>query len=182
MARAMLPPYWAVKAPSVSDRLGGEHISAISSCFTVASPNLENNSTLHHQKTLTLSTDRQGLYEITRQVADFVSSSGVTVGLCTLFVRHTSASLVIQENADPSVQRDLQQFFARLVPEGDRLYTHTDEGDDDMPAHVKTAMTSTSLGIPIGEGRLALGTWQGIFLWEHRSAPHRRKIVVHISE
>jgi len=125
----------------------------------------------------------QGLFEITESVADAVVRvvrGGRSEGLCTLFVQHTSASLVIQENADPSAQRDLERWLARLVPEDDPLYTHTQEGPDDMPAHLKSALTATSLSIPIVDGRLALGTWQGIFLWEHRHRPGRRTIVIHI--
>jgi secondary thiamine-phosphate synthase enzyme len=122
----------------------------------------------------------QGLFEVTESVVDAVRRAGLAEGLCTLFVQHTSASLVIQENADPSAQRDLEAWLARLVPEQDPLYTHTQEGSDDMPAHVKSALTATSLSIPIADGRLVLGTWQGIFLWEHRHRPGRRTIVVYI--
>ena len=122
----------------------------------------------------------QGLFEMTRLVSDVVSRAGLSEGLCTVFIQHTSASLLIQENADPSAQRDLEAWLARLVPEGDALYTHTQEGPDDMPAHVKSALTATSLSIPIVAGRLALGTWQGIFLWEHRHRPGSRVIVIHI--
>ncbi len=106
-------------------------------------------------------------------------ASGLQTGLLTVFVRHTSASLLIQENADPDVQRDLLAFFRRLVPEGDALYVHTAEGPDDMPAHVKSALTATTLSIPISQGRMVLGTWQGVYLFEHRAAPHRRKVVLH---
>ena len=122
----------------------------------------------------------QGLHEITAQVSTVIRESEIKEGLCTVFVRHTSASLTIQENADPSARRDLESWLVRLVPENDPLYTHTAEGPDDMPSHIKAALTSTSLGIPVLEGRLALGTWQGIYLWEHRSRPHTRQIVVHI--
>lgn len=134
-----------------------------------------------HQKQheITVNTRGQGLVEVTREAAAFVRSSGIETGLLTVFVRHTSASLIIQENADPDVQRDLLAFFKRLVPEGDPLYVHTAEGPDDMPAHVKAALTATTLSIPIVAGALALGTWQGIYLFEHRSAPHRRRIVLH---
>lgn len=123
---------------------------------------------------------RRGLIEITPSVLRVVQGSGVSDGLCTVFLRHTSASLVIQENADPSVRRDLEAFLNRLVPEGDRVYTHTLEGDDDMPAHVKAALTRTSEQIPIRGGTLVLGTWQGIYLWEHRSGRHHREVVVHV--
>ena len=122
----------------------------------------------------------RGLHEITAEITDIVSSSGLDEGLCTVFVRHTSASLTIQENADPSARMDLENWLERLVPENDPLYTHTAEGTDDMPSHIKAALTSTSLGIPIVGGRLALGTWQGIFLWEHRTSPKSRRLVVHL--
>jgi secondary thiamine-phosphate synthase enzyme len=129
---------------------------------------------------LTLSPPGPGLHEITRQVADLVRDSGLSEGLCTLFLQHTSASLTIQENADPSARRDLEAWLERLVPEDDSLYTHTAEGPDDMPSHVKAVLTATSLSIPVVDGRLALGTWQGIFLWEHRHHPRSRKLVVHL--
>ena len=135
-------------------------------------------------RTLQLRTEGPGLHEITAQVAHVVAeaarAAGLEEGLCTVFVRHTSASLVIQENADPSARRDLERWLARLVPEGDPLYTHTLEGPDDMPAHIKAALTSVSLGIPVVGGRLALGTWQGIYLWEHRRGGGRREVVVHV--
>ena len=127
-----------------------------------------------------IDTRGQGLYEITAQVNDVVQEAETTEGLCTVFVRHTSASLTIQENADPSARQDLERWLARLVPEDDPLYTHTAEGPDDMPSHIKAALTSTSLGIPIARGRLVLGTWQGVYLWEHRLRPHARRVVVHI--
>tara|TARA_R110002073_G_scaffold270801_2_gene434143 strand:+ start:282 stop:689 length:408 start_codon:yes stop_codon:yes gene_type:complete len=130
--------------------------------------------------TLAVATSGRGLSEITREVARHVAESGVADGLCTLFVQHTSASLVIQENADPDVCRDLEAFFRRLVPEGDALWTHTAEGPDDMPAHVRSALTQTSLAVPILNGRLALGTWQGIYLWEHRRRGSNRRVLVHI--
>lgn len=129
---------------------------------------------------LTISTRGQGLKEITAKVAKAVSKAGITEGLCTVFIRHTSASLTIQENADPSAKRDLEQWLRRLVPENDELYTHVFEGPDDMPSHIKSVLTATTLSIPIVDGRLALGTWQGIYLWEHRTSPHSREIVVHI--
>lgn len=125
-------------------------------------------------------TNGQGLYEITDEVRRQVERAGIEEGLCTVFIRHTSASLVIQENADPSVRRDLENWMNRLVPEEDPLYTHVMEGPDDMPAHIKGALTQTSLGIPIMEGKMMLGTWQGIFLWEHRRAPKIRSLVVHV--
>jgi secondary thiamine-phosphate synthase enzyme len=132
------------------------------------------------QREITVTTSGAGLYEITREVSAFLASSGPETGLLTAFCRHTSASLVIQENADPDVQRDLIAFFNRLVPDGDPLFVHTMEGPDDMPAHVKSALTQTSLSIPIANGALALGTWQGLYLFEHRRAPHTRKIVLHV--
>jgi secondary thiamine-phosphate synthase enzyme len=131
---------------------------------------------------LVLDTARQGLHEITSQVASRVRASGVAEGLCTVFVRHTSASLVIQENADPSAKRDLERWLSRLVPDGDSFYTHDTEGPDDMPAHIKAALTATSLSIPILNGDLALGTWQGIYLWEHRRRGGRRELLVHIGD
>ena len=132
-----------------------------------------------HQATLTVST-RRGLIDITEPVRRELRESGLTTGICTLYLRHTSASLVIQENADPKVQRDLENFLSRMVPDGDPSFTHNDEGDDDMPSHVKTALTRTSEQIPFADGDLRLGTWQGIYLWEHRNAPHRREVVVHL--
>jgi secondary thiamine-phosphate synthase enzyme len=125
-------------------------------------------------------TPGQGLHEITDRVARVVRDSGVEDGLCTVFIRHTSASLTIQENADPSAKADLEAWLNRLVPENDRLYTHTFEGPDDMPSHIKAILTNVSLSIPVMDGRLTLGTWQGIYLWEHRRSPHTREIVVHI--
>ncbi|HEY1290299.1 MAG TPA: secondary thiamine-phosphate synthase enzyme YjbQ [Burkholderiales bacterium] len=124
----------------------------------------------------------QGLYEITASVQSQVRNSGIEEGLCTIFVRHTSASLVIQENADPSAKRDLERWIARLVPEGDPFYTHDTEGPDDMPAHIRAALTATSLSIPIENEKLALGTWQGIYLWEHRRRGSVRELVLHIGD
>ena len=126
-----------------------------------------------------VSTRGRGLYEFTGPVAAWVSQNGWENGLLTLHLRHTSASLLIQENADPDVRRDLEAFFARLVPDGDSLFVHTAEGDDDMPAHIRTALTAVNLSIPVARGRLALGTWQGIYLWEHRRSPHSRAITLH---
>lgn len=133
-------------------------------------------------ETILVEAPGRGLVEITAEVARVVAASGVAEGLCTVFVRHTSASLVIQENADPSARRDLERWLDRLVPDGDPLFTHTAEGPDDMPSHVKAALTAVSLGIPVAGGRLALGTWQGIFLWEHRRRPRRREVVVHVGD
>jgi len=130
-------------------------------------------------KQLSISAPRQGLHEITHEVASAVSDSGLDEGLCTLFIKHTSASLIIQENADPLAARDLEQWLNRLVAENDQLYTHTSEGPDDMPSHIKTTLTATSVAIPVINGQLALGTWQGIFLWEHRRANMQRMVIVY---
>ena len=129
-------------------------------------------------RSVQIRTPGQGLVEITRDVEAVVREADCREGLCVVFVRHTSASLVIQENADPSAKRDLERWLNRLVPEGDALYTHTAEGPDDMPSHVKAALTATSLTIPIVSGHLVLGTWQGIYLWEHRRSPHRREVAI----
>jgi len=131
---------------------------------------------------LSISTRGQGLYNITRELNKYVADAGVENGLCTVFVQHTSASLIIQENADPAVQVDLNNWLNRLVAENDPLYTHTDEGPDDMPAHIKSVLTATSIGIPIMDGQLVLGTWQGVYLWEHRRRGHQRRVVVHVSQ
>ena len=130
--------------------------------------------------TFTVRTRGRGTTEVTAQVQDAVAASGIDEGLCTVFIHHTSASLTINENADPDVQRDLDAFLSRLVPDGDALYVHTMEGPDDMPAHVRTALTQTSLSIPVTAGRCALGTWQGIFVWEHRQRGHQRRITVSV--
>jgi secondary thiamine-phosphate synthase enzyme len=130
--------------------------------------------------TLTVSTRGRAFYEITADVQDAVRKAAIGTGLCTLHLKHTSASLLIQENADPDVRRDLETFFSDLVPDGDRRFIHTVEGDDDMPAHVRTALTTVNLSIPVSNGRLTLGTWQGIYVWEHRAQPHHRAVVVHI--
>jgi secondary thiamine-phosphate synthase enzyme len=132
-------------------------------------------------KQLSVDTPGQGLHEITAQVSSVVRGAAIKEGLCTLFVRHTSASLLIQENADPTAKRDLERWLNRLVPEGDPFYSHDAEGPDDMPSHLKAALTATSLAIPIAEGKLALGTWQGVYLWEHRRRGSRRELVVHIT-
>ncbi len=129
---------------------------------------------------LRIVTQGQGLHEITREVQGVVQRASHEQGLCTVFVRHTSCSLTIQENADPSARRDLEAWLNRLVPENDPLYTHTAEGPDDMPSHIKAILTQASLSIPIIDRRLALGTWQGIYLWEHRRRTHERRVVVHI--
>jgi secondary thiamine-phosphate synthase enzyme len=131
---------------------------------------------------LTIDVAGKGLHEFTDRVADAVADSGVENGLCTLFVQHTSASLLIQENADPAARHDLEAWFNRLVPDTDPLYTHTLEGPDDMPAHIKSALTATTLTVPVLSGHLALGTWQGIYLWEHRRQGGRRHVIVHVGD
>jgi len=131
------------------------------------------------QHEIRIPTRGRGLYEFTGIVAGWIAQNRFSSGLVTLHLRHTSASLLIQENADADVRRDLENFFARLVPDGDPLFAHTVEGDDDMPAHVRTALTAVNLSIPVSHGRLALGTWQGIYLWEHRRAPHSRAVTAH---
>jgi secondary thiamine-phosphate synthase enzyme len=128
---------------------------------------------------LNLTTRGRGLVEFTGAVERWLTENRFRDGLLTLHLRHTSASLLIQENADPDVRRDLDAFFARLVPDGDRLFIHTAEGDDDMPAHIRTALTTVNLSIPICAGQLTLGTWQGIYLWEHRTHPHSRRVTLH---
>lgn len=127
-----------------------------------------------------VSTRGPGLYEVSPALRNFVSGAGISTGLVTAYVRHTSCSLLIQENADPDVQTDLDGFFQRLVPEGMDWLVHTTEGPDDMPAHIKAALTQTSIGIPVSQGRPVLGTWQGLYLFEHRRRPHRRELVFHI--
>jgi len=131
-------------------------------------------------KQLSFDTPGQGLHEITGKVAAVVDAAGIDEGLCTVFVRHTSASLVIQENADPTAKSDLERWLKRLVPEGDPFYEHDAEGPDDMPSHIKAALTAVSLSIPIQRKKLALGAWQGIYLWEHRRRGSRRDLVVHV--
>jgi len=128
---------------------------------------------------LLVKTRGRGFYEFTDEVAAWVRQNSLQLGVVTLHLQHTSASLLIQENADPEVRRDLERFFARLVPDGDALFQHTAEGEDDMPAHVRTALTAVNLSIPVEAGRLALGTWQGIYLWEHRRLPHTRRVACH---
>jgi secondary thiamine-phosphate synthase enzyme len=129
---------------------------------------------------VTVATRGRGFYDVTGSIHEWVAKSGIQIGLATLHLQHTSASLLIQENADPEVRRDLERFFARLVPDGDALFQHTSEGEDDMPAHVRTALTCVNLSVPISGGRLTLGTWQGIYLWEHRLEPHRRRVALHL--
>jgi secondary thiamine-phosphate synthase enzyme len=136
--------------------------------------------TLRQQHDTVHVSTRRGLNDVTVDVTGRLRASGLRDGLCTVFIRHTSASLVIQENADPAARRDLEAYLDRLVPDGDPLYTHTAEGDDDMPSHVKAALTRTSEQIPFRGGELVLGTWQGIYVWEHRTGRHRREIAVHL--
>jgi secondary thiamine-phosphate synthase enzyme len=133
-----------------------------------------------HLAELVVNTRGRGLYEITGEVVDELLEFGIETGLATLHVQHTSASLLIQENADPDVRADLERFFSRLVADGDPLFRHKSEGEDDMPAHVRAALTSVNLSIPITEGKLALGTWQGIYLWEHRQRAHARHLALHL--
>jgi len=132
------------------------------------------------QGVLEVPTDGAGLVDITGPVRRFVAAQGIGVGLLTVFIRHTSASLLIQENADPTVRADLDAFFRRIVPQQAGLYRHDDEGPDDMPAHIRAALTATSLSVPVSEGRLVLGTWQAIYVYEHRARPHRREVVLHL--
>lgn len=135
---------------------------------------------MYHSETLTFDTKGRGTTEITRQVQRVVQGSGIEHGLCTVFVHHTSASLIVCENAEPEVRRDLERFFARLVPDGDPDFRHTDEGPDDMPAHVRSILTQTSISVPVANRQCDLGTWQGLYLWEHRTAPHRRRVTVSV--
>ena len=130
------------------------------------------------QRTLAFHTSGRGTTEITAEVAQVVRSSGVKTGLCTVFLQHTSASLMLCENAAPEVQQDLETLFARLAPDGDPAYRHDDEGPDDMSAHARSVLTSNSITVPVTDGRLMLGTWQGFYLWEHRHAPHHRQLIV----
>ncbi|MBZ4374363.1 secondary thiamine-phosphate synthase enzyme YjbQ [Corallococcus sp. AS-1-6] len=135
---------------------------------------------MYQAKELTVSTRGRGLVDITGEVRKAVKGTGIREGLCTLFLHHTSASLIIGENADPVVQRDLEAFFSRLVKDGDPLFQHDAEGPDDMPAHVRTVLTQVSLSIPVKDGEADLGTWQGVYLWEHRTSPHRRRLTVSV--
>ena len=128
----------------------------------------------------TIPTRGRGTYDITHEVASAVQGAGVREGLATVWIHHTSASLIVCENADPSVRSDLEAFVARLVPDGDKLFRHNAEGDDDMPAHVRSVLTQTSIGVPIARGKLVLGTWQGLYLWEHRTSPHERRLTISV--
>lgn len=133
-----------------------------------------------HQESFTVQTKGRGTYETTDEIQQIVSDAGIAVGLCHVFVHHTSASLMLCENADPTVRHDLETFMAKVAPDGDPMFRHTLEGPDDMPAHIRTVLTQTGLSIPVSNGRCVLGTWQGIYLWEHRTAGHRRKLTVTI--
>jgi secondary thiamine-phosphate synthase enzyme len=133
-----------------------------------------------HTGRLVVQTGGRGFYDVTTQVQDQVTLARIHAGLCTIHLQHTSASLLVQENADPDVRRDFERFFQRLVPDGDPIFSHTIEGVDDMPAHVRTALTPVNMSLPVEQGRLALGTWQGIYVWEHRLEPHVRTMAVHI--
>ena len=132
------------------------------------------------QEEIRISTGGRGTYDLSRQVQDAVKASGINTGLCHVFIRHTSASLMICENADPAVMRDMEAFMSRQVPDGDPMFTHTAEGPDDMPAHVRSMLTCTSLGVPVASGQPVFGTWQGVYLYEHRTAPHSRRVVAHL--
>jgi secondary thiamine-phosphate synthase enzyme len=135
---------------------------------------------VYHAKEVTVSTRGRGFHDITAEVQRAVADSGARAGLCTVFLHHTSASLILCENADPDVRRDLEAFFARLVKDGDPLFQHDAEGPDDMPAHVRTVLTQNSLTLPVKDGEADLGTWQGVYVWEHRTAPHRRRVTVSV--
>ena len=135
---------------------------------------------MYHAKEVTVSTRGRGFYDITAEVQRAVADSGARAGLCTVFLHHTSASLILCENADPDVRRDLEAFFARLVKDGDPLFQHDAEGPDDMPAHVRTVLTQNSLSIPVKDGEADLGTWQGVYVWEHRTSAHRRRVTVSV--
>jgi secondary thiamine-phosphate synthase enzyme len=135
---------------------------------------------VYHAKEVTVSTRGRGFYDITAEVQRAVADSGARAGLCTVFLHHTSASLILCENADPDVRKDLESFFARLVKDGDPLFVHDAEGPDDMPAHVRTVLTQNSLSIPVKDGEADLGTWQGVYVWEHRTSAHRRRVTVSV--
>ena len=134
----------------------------------------------YHGRTITVATSGRGTVDITREIQDIVREAEVKRGLCNIFIHHTSASLIVCENADPTVRGDLERFFARLVPDGDPIFLHTAEGEDDMPAHVRSILTQTALSLPIADGRCDLGTWQGVYLWEHRGAEHRRRVTISV--
>lgn len=130
------------------------------------------------QQELSVATSGRGTYDLSQQVQSAVAASGISAGMCHVFIRHTSASLMLCENADPDVMRDMETFMSRTVPDGDPMFTHTAEGPDDMPAHVRSVLTQSDLNLPVVDGRCALGTWQGVYLWEHRHAPHSRRVIV----
>ena len=136
---------------------------------------------MFRQESLSVRTDGRGTYDLSARIQALVADSGVRTGVCHIFIRHTSASLMLCENADPAVMRDLETFMARQVPDGDPMFTHTSEGPDDMPAHVRSVLTQSDLNVPISDGRCALGTWQGIYLWEHRYSPHTRRVIVTVN-
>lgn len=131
-----------------------------------------------HRTSLDLHTNGRATYDVTARVQEAVKASGITEGICHLFIHHTSASLLISENADPTVRTDLERFLKRLVPDGDPIFRHTAEGDDDMPAHVRTMLTETTLALPVDRNRCDLGTWQGVYIWEHRNSPHTRRVTI----
>ncbi len=133
---------------------------------------------MFRQESMTIQTDGRGTYDLSSRIQSLVTASGIKTGICHVFIRHTSASLMLCENADPAVMRDLETFMSRQVPDGDPMFTHRSEGPDDMPAHVRSVLTQSDLSLPISDGRCALGTWQGVFLWEHRHAPHTRRVIV----
>ncbi len=133
---------------------------------------------MFRQESMTIQTDGRGTYDLSGRIQSLVTASGIKTGICHVFIRHTSASLMLCENADPAVMRDLETFMSRQVPDGDPMFTHRSEGPDDMPAHVRSVLTQSDLSLPISDGRCALGTWQGVFLWEHRHAPHTRRVIV----
>ena len=136
---------------------------------------------MSHQREIQLTTEGRGTYDLTQEVQSAVADSGVDVGMCNVFIRHTSASLMLCENADPSVMRDLETFMSAIAPDGDPSHTHTAEGPDDMPAHIRSVLTHADLNMPIRNGRCDLGAWQGVYLWEHRHAPHQRKVTVTVT-
>ncbi len=133
---------------------------------------------MFRQESMTIQTDGRGTYDLSSRIQSLVTASGIKTGICHVFIRHTSASLMLCENADPAVMRDLETFMSRQVPDGDPMFTHRSEGPDDMAAHVRSVLTQSDLSLPISDGRCALGTWQGVFLWEHRHAPHTRRVIV----
>jgi secondary thiamine-phosphate synthase enzyme len=136
---------------------------------------------MYHQESIMIQTRGRGTYDVRGQVDDIVSSAGISTGLCHIFIHHTSASLILCENADPTVRQDLERFMAAVVPDGAAMFKHVSEGPDDMPAHVRSVLTQTDLTLPVSNRRCGLGTWQGIYVWEHRTAPHRRKLTVTVN-